>query len=192
MTLTVFEGLLIIAQLLTVWAIYRQLRIQNKTSALDTALRLFHQNIDEKYYDTVRYLYDEFYSGGYKSLRIIKDEMKANVLLLLRTFSHIGVLYQENAIDKNMTMTFVGRAVCSAWIMLEDYIKEEREKRLHFEWHWPVEYLALEGFRYLVKNNHLLALCVDKEQARIYNQNELRIILNKLEDELKVIKRLPD
>lgn len=156
----------IILQLL---AIKKGQRLEAASALLAGARRLLGREIFAKFCDN-----DFVLPHG-----ILSDDEKKNVNEGIYALSRIGLLLREGLLDED-SPTFYSHAAYSirSWLVLDEYIKEEKRYRRDPSWQFPAQYFAvLSLYSYLKRGPEELVIYHPHAQkcgSKIYSREDLR------------------
>jgi Domain of unknown function (DUF4760) len=183
-------------------AAYQQLRLLNKNQKMQDALNLFSEIKKVERLRATRKLYEEFCTDRKFKLSIediegIEHEgvQLRQIEYIIHTYEQMGAFAHEGIIDGKFVASLITGACVRMWIILEEYVQQERKRRYYPRLFVRFEYLAvLCILDILATPPKKIAIYHPKNSklTRIYDETDLKPILNRAESDLtKLGLRIP-
>lgn len=127
----------------------RQLTYMDRTQKLQVALRLFDEFKEIEDRLATRNLYENFCSERRFKLVIGKDDRK-DITYILHTYAQIGAMVHESPTEQEFIVPLLAGVCVRMWIILEEHIREERDRRRYPFLYAMFEYLVILCLRFVL------------------------------------------
>jgi hypothetical protein len=188
----IFLAFIVLATVIFLWLIWRQLRVMNSTYRLQSALNMFDKVHSVESMQAHRNLYEEFCKDRKFELNTsnLSASLWEDITNAFRTFEQIGALVQQGIIDKEFIVSLQANVCIRLWIVLEDYIQEERRIRQNTYWAVRFEYVTVLCLKYFLEEENLSRKFAiyqpsNRTISKPYDANYLSEKLQQLETEVK-------
>ena len=168
-------GLFVIAANCLLILIARHLRLTS-TSSILSQYHTRGSTIPE------RQLYLAFWEKNFNLIHDNTNDISKHITNTLRTYERIGLLVRKGGVNRHLVVYLIGDVGIRLWLILEKYIKEERDRRGDSFWH--------AGFEYLVMLSLKSHLRTSRGVVKIYHPDDRT--KEKPYEKEKLIKRLQD
>jgi hypothetical protein len=152
--LITFVTLLVVAGAATL--AYKQLNLMNRNQKMQDALNLFNEIKKADRLESTRNLYEAFCTDKKFKLPLKDIENKGvqlrHIEYVVHTYEQMGAFAYEGLIDKKFVVNLITGACVRLWIVLEEYIKLERDRRHYPHLFAKFENLAPSGRTLLISD----------------------------------------
>ncbi len=96
-----------------------------------------------------RALYLAFWQNNFElNHKNTNDETRKHIINTLRVYERIGLLIRKGGVNRHLVVYLIGDVGTRLWLMLENYIQEERTPEIRGDrfWHAGFEYLVMLSF----------------------------------------------
>ena len=124
----------------------------------------------------------------------IETDISKHIISTLRVYERLALLVRKGGVNKRAMLYLIGDVCVRLWLMLEQHIRTERERRGDRFWHLGVEYLTMLSLDFHIKNSRgeLTIYHPDepenKSKQKTYSIKELTEELQKIKTEMKKMK----
>ena len=132
----------------------RQLQSMNRTQKLQVALRLFDEFKEIEKLASTRHLYENFCENKRFKLDIagMSSEERKDITDILHTYAQIGAFVRADLAEGKFVVPLLAGVCVRMWIVLEEHIREERDRRQYPILYVTFEYLVVLCLIYILKN----------------------------------------
>ena len=116
----------------------------------------------------------------------ITDAERTQITEVVRGLSNIGVLLSDGVLSpKSGALDLIADYCIHCWLVLENYISKERERRDNPSWQAGVQYLVVVSLAiYLKKHRSVTIYSTESRKSRKYSYSELFSKLQELGNQL--------
>jgi hypothetical protein len=138
-----------------------------------------------------RLLYLAFWSNNFDLNHNNTDgETRSLIIHTLRDYERIGLLIRKGGVNRHLVVYLIGDVGIRLWIMLGQYIQEERKTRGDRFWHAGFKYLIMCSLHFHLKTSRGTVRIYhpdNRSQVEPYPPEKLAKILHDIEDEMIVM-----
>lgn len=188
-------------------AAHEQLRVMNRTQKAQDALNLFSEIKKVERLRATRSLYELFCDNEFElNIEKITHEDRhpdqrykvsvRNIEYIIHTYEQMGAFAHGGIIDEKFVASLITGACVRMWIILEKYVRRERERRCYPRLFARFEYLAMLCIQDILENEpkKIAIYHPDKPDIpkfrRTYSENELKPILESAQIDLIELRLL--
>ena len=166
-----------------------QLAVTAAAQRLDTTVTFLERFNDRRYVAAIGNVYDEFCQKEFRIPMPPSVKLDANIRLVLRTFVSVGFLAERLKAERAVLVDARPDVCVRAWLMLESYIRWERDRNGTPVWQWHMQYLTILCLRSILshRSQYPNITIYDRKdtnrQPRVFSLDNLEERLRHLETE---------
>jgi len=142
--------------------------------------------------DLLQQFYQPFCENAFElDPQRMPEDLRRSALTLVRDFARVGILFRSGAFHRRLVLNLHSDICIRAWLILEPYIRLEREQRHNASWNWAMQYLTVLSLKYHLESSQGELVVFDPRNAsnfKTYNSDDLGRMLNKVQVELRRIE----